>query len=96
MSFDKSKKSIAIFSKSFLKEITKDPIYSLLILLVIIIAIFFRIYNYTDRVFIQADNSRDVQVARFAADNLKIPPIGQFSSAGPFFTVHGTTGCLKL
>jgi len=41
MSFDKSKKSIAIFSKSFLKEITKDPIYSLLILLVIIIAIFF-------------------------------------------------------
>lgn len=32
-----------------------------------------------------ADNARDVQVAIFAARNLKLPQVGQFSSAGPFF-----------
>ena len=56
-----------------------------LTLLIIGLSIFFRTYNYTDRAVINADNSRDVQVSLFAADNLKLPLIGQFSSAGPFF-----------
>lgn len=65
--------------------IKRDKLFSLMIVLIVALAVFFRTYNYTDRIFIQADNSRDIQVARYAADNLKIPQIGQFSSAGPFF-----------
>lgn len=63
----------------------KDRSFTIAVFLIIALSIFFRTYNYADRVFIQADNSRDVQVARYAADNFKLPQIGQFSSAGPFF-----------
>lgn len=55
------------------------------ILIILLFAIFFRTYSWHDRIFVHADNSRDVQVARYAADNFKIPLVGQFSSAGPFF-----------
>ena len=54
-------------------------------ILIIALALFLRLYNYSDRVFLYADSARDVQVAQFAADHLKFPFIGQFSSAGPFF-----------
>lgn len=61
------------------------PLYSSCLVLIIALAVFFRIYHFPQRVDVQADNSRDVQVARFAADNHLLPQIGQFSSAGPFF-----------
>lgn len=79
------KKKIADYKRILLRSYKKEPVYFFLILLIIILSLFFRTYNYSDRVFIQADNSRDVQVARYAADNFKLPQIGQFSSAGPFF-----------
>lgn len=63
----------------------QDPLFSLTIALITVLAIFFLTYKYTDRIGIAADNSRDVQVAVYAANNGKIPQIGQFSSAGPFF-----------
>lgn len=63
----------------------RKRIFWLIIVLIFILAVFFRTYNYTDRVFVHADNARDIQVARYAADNFKVPQVGQFSSAGPFF-----------
>ncbi len=69
----------------FLIKVKKEPFFFLLLLLIIFIALFLRFYNYENRVSVIADNSRDVQVAKYAADFLKIPQIGQFSSAGPFF-----------
>lgn len=49
------------------------------------IGVFLRTYLYTDRIALENDNSRDAQVAQYAADHDKIPQIGQYSSAGPFF-----------
>lgn len=69
----------------FLVKVKKKPFFFLLLLLIIFIALFLRFYNYENRVSVIADNSRDVQVAKYAADYLKLPQIGQFSSAGPFF-----------
>ena len=60
-------------------------VHRVLVLSILLLAIFFRFYDYLDRVVILADNSRDVQVAKYALDHYKIPQIGQFSSAGPFF-----------
>lgn len=63
----------------------KKRAYYLLITLTIVLAVVTRTYNYTNRISMVADNSRDVQVAIFAANTLQIPQTGQFSSAGPFF-----------
>lgn len=71
--------------KKFVNWFKKDPLFATLILSIIAVAIFFLTANYNSRVSIIADSSRDVQVARYAADHGKIPQIGQFSSAGPFF-----------
>src|SRR3990167_2783182 len=60
-------------------------VHRVLVLSILLLAIFFRFYDYLDRIVILADNSRDVQVAKYALDHYKIPQIGQFSSAGPFF-----------
>ncbi|MDO8487460.1 MAG: glycosyltransferase family 39 protein [Candidatus Curtissbacteria bacterium] len=54
-------------------------------MITISLAIFLRTYNYQARIHLQADNSQDVQIARFAADNFKLPLAGPFSSAGPFY-----------
>ncbi len=62
----------------------QGPIYFCLMGLVIILALYFRFYNYTDRLSIHTDNGRDAQIAKFALDNLIIPQIGPFSQA-PFF-----------
>ena len=63
----------------------KPSLFSLLIFLTIVLAIFFRTYNYLGRVNVHADNAWLLQVARYAFDHLKIPQVGPFSSAGPFF-----------
>ncbi len=77
--------NLRIIPQKLAKIIKKDPLFSSLVLLIIAIAIFFRTYNYLDRIYLIADNSRDVQIATYAKDHLLVPPIGQFSSAGPFF-----------
>lgn len=66
-------------------RLKKDPLYYTVFFFIFLLAIFFRSYNYHNRIFIEADNTRDLQVAKYAADHLKFPLIGQFSSAGPFF-----------
>lgn len=72
-------------STRFTKVNLKSRILFCLILLTLFLAIIFRTYNYTERISIVSDNSRDAQVATFAADNLKFLLTGNFASAGPFF-----------
>lgn len=79
------KKNFRKNSLKFVKFVKKEPLYSLLILTTIFLAIFLRTYNYQDRIRLLADNSQDVQIARFAAENFKLPLAGTFSSAGPFY-----------
>lgn len=67
------------------KFIKKEPKLSIILLITVLIAIFFRTYNYFDRIYVYADNSLFVLAAYFAKDNLKIPQIGPFAQA-PFFT----------
>lgn len=62
-----------------------DPVFYSLIFAVIVLAVFFRTYNYLGRIYIHADNAWLIQVSRYSFDNLKIPLVGPFSSAGPFF-----------
>lgn len=62
---------------------SEQSFYSL-VLLIFILTFFFRLFNYENRIHLQADNSQDVQVARYAFDNLLLPLSGPFSSAGPF------------
>src|SRR3989344_890492 len=69
----------------FLKVNYKDKIFVFLFLLTLFIAILLRTYNYYERISIASDNSRDVQVATYAADNHKFPLTGNFASSGPFF-----------
>src|SRR3989344_7140501 len=63
----------------------KDSVFKLAVTLIFAIGIIFRFWDYYDRIVILADNSRDIQVAKYALDYFRIPQIGQFSSAGPFF-----------
>lgn len=62
----------------------KEPLFSLLVFSIVVLSIFFRTYNYEGRVYLQADNSQHVQLARYAQNNFKLPLAGPFSSAGPF------------
>lgn len=77
-----------IFKKNLLRAVRfakKEPLYFSLILITVFLAIFLRTYNYQARIHLLADNSQDVQIARFAANNFKLPLAGPFSSAGPFY-----------
>ncbi len=79
-------KKFLIHQKLKLKKfINKEPRLSLFLLITLTIAIFFRLYNYLDRVYFYADNALFVQAAYYAKENLKIPQIGPFAQA-PFFT----------
>lgn len=67
------------------KFIKKEPQLSLFLLATFLIAVFFRVYNYLDRIYFYADNALFVQAAYYARENFKIPLIGPFAQA-PFFT----------
>ncbi len=60
-------------------------IFILFLIISFSLAVFFRTFNYTHRIGIENDNTRDAQVAQFASDHFKLPLIGQYSSSGPFF-----------
>ncbi len=59
--------------------------YHIPLLLILFLALVLRTWNYTNRISIVSDNTRDLSVAYYAATHFKLPWIGQFSSAGPFF-----------
>lgn len=63
----------------------KDPLFTFLIIAVFAVGIFFRTYNWSERIYIHSDNSLYVQIAKYALDTLSIPQIGVFPQA-PFFT----------
>lgn len=54
--------------------------------LIIILSIALRFYDYQDRWGLAYDQAHDALVARGAIEQLKIPLVGPFSSAGPFQT----------
>lgn len=56
------------------------------VLLIILLSIFLRFYNYENRWGLAYDQAHDALVARYALDAYKIPLVGPFSSAGPFQT----------
>lgn len=71
---------------SALKKCYKnDPLLFYLMLVIFCIAVFFRTFNYLERIYIYADNALFVQAAYFGLKNLEIPQIGPFAQA-PFFT----------
>lgn len=54
------------------------------ILIILILSIVLRFYNYGERWGIAKDQAYDVIIARYALENFKIPFLGPWSSAGPF------------
>lgn len=56
-----------------------------LLFFIIVVAVFFRSYNYLERLNIQSDHSLFAQASFYAADNFIFPLIGPFAQA-PFFT----------
>lgn len=62
----------------------KDPILIFLIV-IFALAIFFRFYNYFDRIYIHSDHSLFAQGAIFSAKTFSVPQIGPFAQA-TFFT----------
>src|SRR3990167_10144394 len=69
-----------------LSEIFNDRrIFKLLLLAIIVLAIFFRLYNYIERINVHSDHSLFLQAAIYASKNFVFPQIGPFAQA-PFFT----------
>ena len=79
--FERSREYIV----SFTRKVKADPLFYLLLTAVIVIAVFFRTYDYFNRIYIHSDHSLYAQLAKYAVDNVKIPQIGVFPQA-PFFT----------
>ena len=67
-----------------LRSFKQNPFFTSILTLIILSALFFRIYNFHDRLVFVGDNSRDAQIGLYAARNQKIPQIGPFAQA-PFF-----------
>lgn len=82
-SSNRSNRSLSL-AYPLIKQWKNDRSFFLAICAVIIIAVFFRFYNYFDRLVILADNSRDAQISLYAASSHLMPQIGPFSQA-PFF-----------
>ena len=58
--------------------------YWCLLVIILLVALFFRFYNFPTRLRISADDARDIMAALGAVKNGTLPLIGSFSSAGPF------------
>lgn len=70
------KKQIAHFIRKYHVEI--------ILVIILAISIFFRFFEYENRLGFAYDQARDVIVSRFAVQNHGLPLTGPFSSAGPF------------
>lgn len=71
--------------KSLVKKAKSNPVFTFLFIAVFAVGIFFRAYNWNERIYVHSDNSLYVQIAKYALDNRSIPQIGVFPQA-PFFT----------
>lgn len=58
--------------------------YTVLLMFILLLSFFLRIYRFENRVFIIGDGARDILVARGALQEKIIPQISSFSSTGPF------------
>ena len=67
-------------------QFLKKHWFAISIIVILLLATFFRFYNYTSRYALAGDQARDVLVAREALRSHKLPAIGPFSSAGEFTT----------
>lgn len=54
------------------------------LLLIILIATFFRFYDYQNRWVLNQDQARDAIISLYSIRNLKLPLLGPYSSAGPY------------
>ncbi len=58
--------------------------YTILLILILLLSFFLRVFRFENRVFIIGDGARDILVARGALQAKIIPQISSFSSTGPF------------
>lgn len=72
-------------SEKFIKFISHHW-YFIVFISLIVLAAFFRFYNYQNRWGLAYDQAHDALVARHALEARKIPLVGPFSSAGAFQT----------
>lgn len=79
------KGKLSLFIKKIVKAARRDPLFTLLFVVVLITGVFFRTYMWSERIYIHSDNSLYAQIAKYALDTLNIPQIGVFPQA-PFFT----------
>lgn len=70
--------------KVFLK-IKREPRLSALLLIIALLAVFLRTYNYFERLYVHSDNALFAQAAIYANRNFLLPQIGPFSQSS-FFT----------
>lgn len=71
--------------KKLRRRLGNDPVFYLFAAFILVLAIFLRVFNYFDRIYIYSDHSLFIQAAKYAFDNRLIPQIGPFAQA-PFFT----------
>lgn len=64
----------------------KKNIFFLLLIVITIMGLILRFWDYTNRFGLAYDQAHDALVARFAIQQGKLPLLGPFSSAGPFQT----------
>lgn len=69
-----------------LRKFVQQKWYVLFFIVVLIIAVFMRFYNYSSRWGLGYDQAHDAIIAHYAVSHLQIPLLGPFSSAGPYQT----------
>ncbi len=67
------------------KFVLRDPVFTLLLAIVVLFACFLRFYDYFGRIYVYSDHALFVQAAKYAFDHRLLPQIGPFAQA-PFFT----------
>lgn len=65
------------------KKIVIDR-FSVCLILILVVGIFFRFYNTPERYSLGIDSSRDAMIAIVGAEQIQLPLTGPFSSAGQF------------
>jgi len=64
----------------------KKNFFTLCVVIILLFSAFLRFYNYPERFGLAYDQAHDALVVRYALENMKLPLLGPFSSAGPFQT----------